>query len=312
MAMMKAVRLHEFGGPEKLRTEQVERPAPEAGEVLIRILAASVNPVDWKIREGGYPAVKQDDLPITLGRDACGEVVEARDGATKFKAGDVVLVFLGMGRGGYAEYVLAPEGEPALKPNRLSPEEAAAVPLAAMTAWQGLFDHGGLAAGQRVLIHGGAGGVGHLAVQLAKAKGAWVATTVSHDDLDFARGLGADQVVDYKAERFEDVVEPVDVVFDLISGETRQRSFSVLKKGGALISTLGEPDKEQAKAHGVRVAGYTAQPNGDQLGQIAQLIEDGKVEVTVQSVRPLDQAAEAQTALKEEHPRGKIVLKVAD
>jgi NADPH:quinone reductase-like Zn-dependent oxidoreductase len=319
MTMMKAVRIHSFGGPEVLQLDEVLRPQPQSGdEALIKVRAASINPVDWKIRKGGYPAVKQEDLPIVLGRDVSGEIVEtasefrATDGeGVAFKVGDAVFAFLGMGRGGYQEYVIGKSNELARKPASLNHIEAAAVPLAGITAWQGLFDHGGLAAGQRVLIHGGAGGVGHLAVQFAKAKGAWVATTVSGDDVAFARGLGVDVVIDYKAQRFEEVVEPVDMVFDLIGGETRDRSFAVVRPGGILVSTLGKPDETKAREHGVRVAGYMAQPNGRQLGEIGRLIDDGKVKVVVQAVYPLEKAADAQRRLEQEHTRGKIVLEVA-
>ncbi|WP_259665748.1 zinc-binding dehydrogenase [Rhizobium binae] len=200
--------------------------------------------------------------------------------------------------------------EVAAQPQALDAIGAAAVPLAGITAWQGLFDHGRLQSGQRVLIHGGAGGVGHFAVQFAKAEGAWVATTVSSSDIDFVTDLGADEVIDYKRENFEDVVEPVDLVFDLIGGETQQRSFSVVKPKSALISTLQEPDKARAKELGIRVGRYTAQPNGGQLREIAQLIDQGKVKVVVASTFGLAQAAAAQAALKEQHIRGKVVLTV--
>ena len=186
------------------------------------------------------------------------------------------------------------------------------MPLAGITAWQGLFDQGGLRQGQRVLIHGGAGGVGHFAIQFAKAKGAWVATTVSASDKEFARDLGADQVIDYKSEKFEDLVEPVDLVFDLVGGETQERSFKVVKPGGALISTLQEPDEARAADCNIRAARYTAQPNGAQLQQIADLIDESKVKVVIASTFELREAAKAQAALKENHIRGKVVLKVVD
>nr|CAD6438814.1 NADP-dependent oxidoreductase [Rhizobium sp. Q54] len=311
MAGIKAIRMHEFGPPEVLHLEEIEQPHPKRNEVLVKVLAASVNPVDWKIRKSEYPAIKDDDLPMVPGRDLAGEVTAVGDGVSEVSVGDRIIAFLDPKRGAYQEYSAVGVEELAPLPSALSPEEAAAVPLAGMTAWQGLFDHGGIRRGQRVLIHGGSGGVGHLAVQFAKWKGAWVATTISRADIEFAKQLGADQVIDYKAERFEDVLEPVDMVFDLIGGETRDRSFAVLKKGGILVSTLGEPDRALAKQHNVRIAGYLAKPDGKQLAEIGRLINQGHVRVTVQRVFPLAQAATAQRTLEEEHSRGKIVLKIA-
>jgi NADPH:quinone reductase-like Zn-dependent oxidoreductase len=212
-----------------------------------------------------------------LGRDVSGEIAAAGDDVSSFLIGDEVFAFLSPEHGGYEEFVLAKSDEVAAMPKSLDAIGAAAVPLAGITAWQGLFDHGGLRSGQRVLIHGGAGGVGHFAIQFAKAKGAWVAVTVSSGDKEFATDLGADQVIDYKLERFEDLVEPVDLVFDLIGGETQQRSFAVIKPEGALISTLQEPDKARAAELNIRVGRYTAQPNGAQLQEIAELIDQGKV-----------------------------------
>jgi NADPH:quinone reductase-like Zn-dependent oxidoreductase len=306
---MKAVRIHEFGGPEVLRVEDQPRPEPAPGEVLVRVEAASVNPVDYKMRNGGY--VPQSALPLTLGRDVAGVVESAPDEASGFKAGDAVYAMLARDRGGYVEYVAVKAADCALKPERLDFIQAAAVPLAALTAWQGLFDHGCLNSGQRVLIHGASGGVGHFAVQFAKARGATVFATCSQDDAAFVRGLGADEVIDYHAERFEDRARDIDLVYDLVGGETQDRSWAVLKDGGVMVSTLNEPDKakEQAKhAHGVH---YMAQPNGGQLAEIAKLIDDGKVTPTVAAVFPLAEAAKAERKLEDGHVRGKIVLEVA-
>jgi NADPH:quinone reductase-like Zn-dependent oxidoreductase len=200
--------------------------------------------------------------------------------------------------------------EMAAKPARLSHAEAAAVPLAGLTAWQGLFEHGGLQAGQRVLIHGGGGGVGHFAIQFAKAKGATVFTTAGGDDLDFVRGLGADMAIDYKAQRFEEVARDIDVVYDLIAGETQERSWPVLKPGGIIVSTLSQPSDEKARAHQARGTHYMARPNGEQLLEIARLIDEGKVRVVVARRFPLDQVRAAHEMLEREHPHGKIVLDV--
>jgi NADPH:quinone reductase-like Zn-dependent oxidoreductase len=310
MSIMKAVRIHSFGGPEVLRVEEIERPEPKIDEILIRVEAASVNPVDWKMREGNYPAVQEEDLPYVLGRDVCGTIEKVGEGVAAFHPGDAVYAFLNPRHGGYEQFVIARPEEIAPKPRLMNPVQAAAIPLVGITAWQGLFEHGGLQAGQRVLIHGGAGGVGHLAIQFAKAKGAWVATTVSSADLEFALSLGADKVIDYKKERFEESIQPVDVVFDLIAGETQDRSFGLVKKAGVLVSTLAQPDKNRAAELGIRAVRYTAQPNGAQLAEIGRLIEEGKVRVEVRRVYSLEQAPAAQEAIRNEHNRGKIVLRI--
>lgn len=311
MTTMRCVRIHGFGGPEVLSLEEVAAPHPAGGEMLVRVRAASVNPVDAKIRSGRYPRVQADQLPLTLGRDVAGEVVESGGGTGLPQVGTAVHAMLGWDRGGYADYVVVKATELAPQPDGLDATEAASVPLAGLTAWQGLFDHGGLQAGQRVLIHGGAGGVGHFAIQFAKARGAFVATTVSGDDLAFAHELGADQAVDYEADRFEEMVESVDVVFDLVGGETQARSWGVLKPGGIMVSTLGPPDEDQAKAHGARSAGYMAQPNGSQLAEIDRLIADGKVRPVLGAVLSLPEAAVAHERLEQHRVRGKLVLEVA-
>lgn len=310
MATMKAVRIHDYGGPEVLSLDEVQFPEPHDDEVVLKVHAASVNPVDYKIRSGKYGGGKEK-LPITLGRDVSGVVETCGTRAHTLKRGDPIYAMLGHDRGGNAEYVVVKAVEGTAKPEHLSHTEAAAVPLAGLTAWQGLFDHGGLKAGQRVLIHGGAGGVGHLAIQFAKAKGAFVATTVSRDDVDFVLQLGADQAIDYEHERFEDLVEDVDVVFDLVAGETQDRSWSVLKPGGIIVSTLSQPSEEKARAHKARGTHYMAQPNAAQLAEIGRLIEVGKVKPFVQATYPLAEVAKAEERLEREHTRGKIVLEVA-
>lgn len=306
----KAVRLNRFGDREVLAIETIDIPQPQDDEVLVRVVAASANPVDYKIREGKYPAVKEEDLPVTLGRDLAG-VIEAVGTRAHYmlSKGDPVFAFIGQDRGAQARFVVVKAVELVAAPTSIDLIHAAGVPLAAITAWQGLFDHGGLQAGQKVLIHGGAGGVGHLAIQLAKAKGATVFTTASKDDLDFVRALGADMAIDYKNERFEDVTSDIDVVFDLIAGETQERSWAVLREGGIMVSTLQEPDKAKAAAHKARTAPrYTAQPNAAQLKDIADLIDAGKVKVVVSETYPIDQIKTAHEQLEDAHVRGKIVL----
>ncbi|MGH7023546.1 MAG: NADP-dependent oxidoreductase [Caulobacteraceae bacterium] len=308
---MKAVRIHEFGGVEALAIEDVPKPAPAEGEVLIEIRAASVNPVDYKMREGRYPPVKAEQLPITLGRDVAGIVTELGEGVMRFQPGEAVFAMLPPDRGGYAEWVAAPAKICALKPALLDMVQAASVPLAALTAWQGLFTHGHLDAGQKVLIHGASGGVGHFAVQLARARGAEVWATAAGETRAFVEGLGAYRVVDYHSERFEDVVHDMDLVYDLIGGETQDRSWQVLKRGGALVCTVQAPDQEKARAAGVTATRYTCQPDGEQLATIAGMIDRGEVRVTIDRVFPLKDAAEAERHLEQDHVKGKVVLEIA-
>ncbi|OHB40794.1 MAG: oxidoreductase [Phenylobacterium sp. RIFCSPHIGHO2_01_FULL_70_10] len=305
---MKAVRIHEFGGPEALRIEDQPLPEPAAGEILVRVQASSVNPVDFKMRNGGY--VEKDKLPLTLGRDVAGTVDRVGHGVFDFAPGDAVYALLPWDRGGHAEFVSAPARICARKPERCDFVQAAAAPLAALTAWQGLFDHGGLKEGQTVLIHGANGGVGHFAVQFAAVAGATVAATCRGEDRDFVRSLGATHVVDYRAERFEAAVPRVDLVLDLVGGETQRRSFEVLGPGGMLVSTLGEPDAEAAAGSGAKGVGFLVEPNGEQLAMIARLIDLGRVMPTIDQVFPLEQAAAAERRLETEHVRGKIVVRL--
>jgi NADPH:quinone reductase-like Zn-dependent oxidoreductase len=311
MAKMKAVCIHSFGGPEVLKLESVDIPQPQQDEVLIRIHAASVNPVDYKIRAGKYPPVKEQQLPKVLGRDVSGTIERCGSAVQSFKEGDAVYAMLEGGSGGYAQYATIKADLCSRKPESLDYSEAAAIPLAGLTAWQGLFDEGNLHAGQRVLIHGGAGGVGHFAIQFAKAKGATVCTTVSSQDMEFARSLGADEVVDYKTERFEEKVHDVDLVFDLVAGDTQERSWSVLKDGGTMISTLAKPSDIKAREHHARATNYVAHPDGAELAEIARLVDAGKVKPCVLATYPLDDAAAAQQRLEREHPHGKVVLQVS-
>jgi NADPH:quinone reductase-like Zn-dependent oxidoreductase len=303
------VRIHEFGGPETLKVEDLPIPHAGPGEVRIRVMAASVNPVDYKMRNGGY--LPPDALPLTLGRDVAGVVDGVGSGVLGFAVGDPVFAMLDRDHGGYVEFVVQKAENCAIKPARLDFIQAAAVPLAGLTAWQGLFDQGGLQAGQRVLVHGAAGGVGHFAVQFARARGATVIATCSGADADFVKGLGASEVIDYHKERFEDRVRNVDLVYDLVAGETQDRSWAVLKEGGALISTLKAPDKAKAAEKHARAAHYMAQPNGAELAEIARLIDEGRVMPWIDRVFPLDAAAEAETRLERDHVRGKLVLEVA-
>jgi NADPH:quinone reductase-like Zn-dependent oxidoreductase len=320
-ASMKAVRQYGNGGPEVLKYEDAPKPSAKAGEVLVAVHAAAVNPVDWKLREGrrGGSASGAAAEPMIPGFDVAGVIESVGEGVTMFKAGEDVFAMtsLRFGAGGgaiggaYAEYVAVDERQLAKKPGNIDFEHAAAVPLAALTAWQALFDTAKLSEGQTVLIHAGAGGVGHFAVQMAKARGAKViATASSPENLEFLRQIGADVVINYKHQKFEDIARDVDVVLDTIAGETQERSFACLKEGGFLVSILQQPSAERLKEHKINGAVILVKPNGAQLGEIAALIESGKIKPEVSAVFPLGDAAKAQELSKAGHVRGKVVLKV--
>lgn len=309
---MKAVVLHEFGGPEKLKYEDVPRPRAEAGQVLVRVRAAGVNPVDWKIRDGGMRG--RIKLPMTMGFDVAGVVEEVGEGVKDFKKGDEVYSYLGVGPGGgYAEFAAIPAKDVAKKPAKADMKQAGAAPLAALTAWQALFEQAKLEKGQTVLIHGAAGGVGHFAVQFAAWKGATVIATASAENAEFVKGLGAATVIDYKAQKFEDVAKDVDVVFDMIGGETLQRSYGVLKEGGYLVSIVAAPDRETLEKKHAKGSVFLVRPEGKQLAEIATLIDEGKVKVDVSAEYPLKEAGKAQEKSKSGGSgRGKIVLTVPE
>jgi NADPH:quinone reductase-like Zn-dependent oxidoreductase len=267
-----------------------------------------VNPVDYKLRSGHKRA--DIDLPLTLGVDVSGIVERLGPGADDVKEGDAVFAFLGSCVGGYAEYAIAKSNEVAPKPERLDDVHAAAVPLAAITAWQALFDHGNLQPGQHVLIHGAAGGVGHFAVQFAKIHGAHVTTTSRREDFAMLRSLGADETIDYIKDDFEKRARDIDLVIDLVGGETQQRSWNVLKEGGTLVSTLEPPSEQQASTKHAQGKVFMAQPKAEQLKEIARLIDEGRVKVEVREVLPLNEARQAHEDLERRHVQGKIVLKI--
>ena len=304
---MKAVCIRSFGGPDVLRLEEVPRPQPAAGQLLVRIQAAGVNPVDWKIREGHLGSFP---LPAVLGRDFSGEIEAFGPGVRDFHVGEAVFGEVANGSGSYAEYAVAPQSQVARKPSSLDPIQAAALPVASLTAWQALFDTADLRPGQKVLIHGAAGGVGAFAVQFAKLKQAYVIGTASSHNADFVRQLGADEVIDYRTARFEQVVHDVDVVLDTIGGDTQDRSWTVLRRGGILVSIVQPPPQEKATAHGVRGILIRQNPRGDQLAKIAGFVASGQVKLHIENVLPLSEARQAQELSQNGHTRGKIVLLV--
>lgn len=312
MTTMKAVAMHAYGGPEVLKYEDAARPDPATGEVLVRVHAAAVNPVDWKVRAGHLRGFLNYSLPLIPGWDLSGVVEATGAGVTDWKQGDAVYARPDLRRNGaYAEYIAVRASELGHKPRSIDHVQASAIPLACLTAWQALFDAGGLKAGQRVLIHAAAGGVGTFAVQLAKWKGAHVVGTASERNHAFLRELGADEVIDYTKTNFEEVVRDVDVVLDTLAGQTRDRSWNVLKKDGILVSILGQPSPDEAAQRGVRAAGVFVEPNQAQLGEIAKLVDSGKLRPIIETVMPLAQAARAHEMNQTLHTRGKIVLQVA-
>jgi NADPH:quinone reductase-like Zn-dependent oxidoreductase len=313
VAMMKAVRAHNFGGTDVLQYEDAPRPEPGEDEILIRVMAAGVNPVDAAIRSGRFARMLGTQLPVTPGLDVAGVVESAGGKVTKFKPGDAVYACLSIRRlGGYAEFAIAKETEASPKPKGLSFEGAASMPVAAGTAWEALVENARLGPGQTVLIHGGSGGVGSFAIQIAKARGAKVIATASAANQDFLKELGADQTIDYNATKFEDVAKEVDVVLDSVAGETLQRSYGVVKKGGIIVSLLEPPDKAQLDAHGIRGMALMASPDMNMLGELSKLVEAKKLKPIVSKVFPLAEAAKAQDAIETGHTRGKIVLRVAE
>jgi NADPH:quinone reductase-like Zn-dependent oxidoreductase len=310
---MRAIVIYEFGGPEVLKLEDVPRPKPAADEVLIKIYATGVNPIDWKIREGARKDKFPTDFPLILGWDVSGVIEETGNDIKNFKKGDEVYSRPDPTRNGtYAEYVVVKADQVNRKPKSLDHIKAAAVPLAGLTAWQGLFDHGKLQPGEKVLIQGASGGVGTFAIQFAKWKGAFVIATSSEKNIDFLKQLGADEVIDYKKENFEDRLRNVDLVFDTIGAQTQKRSLQVLKNGGRLVTTVKPENEKDAEERNIHIEGYTAQSYPEELEQIAKLIDEGKVSPVIGKVFPLEQAAEAQQLSKEGHVRGKIVLKVVN
>jgi NADPH:quinone reductase-like Zn-dependent oxidoreductase len=311
--IMNAIVIYEFGGPEVLKYEDAPRPEPRENEMLVRVIAAGVNPVDGAIRSGKYAKFFKTELPLVPGYDIAGVVENAGAKIGKFKKGDAVYAYIDLNKGGgYAEYALVTEKEAAPKPKSLTFADAAAVPVVALTAWQALVDTANLSAGQTVLIHGGSGGVGSFAIQFAKLRGAKVFATASTRNQDFLKELGADVAIDYTTQKFEDVAKDVDVVLESVGGETLARSYGVVKKGGIVVSLLGPPNQAELDKRGIRGAALGVEPNSSELGEIGKLIDDKKVKVIVSQTFSLADAAKAQEQVATGHTRGKIVLQVAD
>ncbi len=313
METMKAVLVHEYGNPDAMRVEETGKPALQPDEILVRVHAASVNPVDWKVCDG----ILKDKLPMPMpfipGGDFSGTVARTGRETAGFSIGMPVFGMTstpGYRAGAFAEFVNVKAKHVAARPESLSHEEAAAVPLAALTAWQAVFDRAGLRAGEKILIHAGAGGVGGFAIQFARVAGAHVTTTTSAANASYVQQLGAHEIIDYRAQEFENGRQDFDAVIDLIGGETQERSYAVLRRGGVLVNAWGAIMQDKAEAAGVRGVKVAVEPDGGQLRQIAELIDAGKVRIRLAKIFPLADCAAALDESRTGHVRGKIVLKV--
>ena len=308
---MKAVVAHEYGAPEVLKFERVPRPEPNEDEALVRVIASGVNPADPLTLSGKYAREFGTHLPLIPGYEIAGVVEKTGANVTKLKVGDAVYGYPTFG-GGWADYVSVKESEVARKPKSLNFVEAAAVPMGALTAWQALVNVAKLQPGQTILIHGGSGGVGSFAVQIAKARGARVIATASTANQDLLKQLGADVAVDYTKTKFEDVAKDVDAVLDPVGKETLARSYGVVKKGGIVMSLVALPDKDELQKRSIRGAAISVHPDAEDLAEIAQLIDTGKIKPIVTQVLPLSEAVAAQQQAATHHTRGKVVLRIAD
>ena len=308
---MNAIVMHEYGNSDVLKYEEVNVPEIKADEILIRVEYASVNPYDWKIREGYAKSYLQLRLPAILGIDAAGTVEEVGDKVNKFKAGDKVFCRADFTRGGsYAEYIAVGERQVAHAPRSVPLRETAGLPVVAGTAWSALFEVANLRRGQRVLITGASGGVGSVAVQLAKNAGAYVIGTTSGKNTDFVKSLGADEVVDYTTGNFSERIDPVDVVFDTVDGDTLAKSYELVKKGGVLVTSAGQPDDELAHKHGISAKGLMVSTDGKRLEEIAALVDAGKLRIHVDKEYPLSEIKAAHDFSQSAHVRGKIIIRI--
>lgn len=332
---MKAFSIERYGKPDVLRFGETARPQTGEGDVLVRIHAASINPLDLKIRSGELKLILPYRLPLVMGNDMAGTVVQVGANVRRFKVGDEVYARPDADRiGTFAEYIAVREDALALKPGNITMEEAASIPLVGLTGWQALVEQAGLKPGQKVLIHAGSGGVGTFAIQLARHLGATVATTTSATNIDWVSRLGADVVIDYRKTAFDEVLRDYDVVFDTQGGETLEKSVNVLKPGGRLISISGPPDpdfareiqanflvrlvirllsykiRRKAKRHDVSYSFLFMKANGRQLGEIASLIESRAIRPVVDRVFPFESTQEAMAYVEGGRAKGKVVVKV--
>jgi alcohol dehydrogenase len=312
---MKSAQITRYGNnSEVIEINEVTMPNLSAGKVLVNIKIAGINPIDWKIREGYMQQMIHLQFPSTLGMDFSGVIKQVgEDVSSDLKQGDEVYGQAGVptgGSGAFSESALANATSVAHKPKWLSHTQAAALPLVGVSAWQALVEHIGLSKGQKILIHGGAGGIGSIAIQLAKNLGAHVATTVSSDDKQFVQDLGANEVIDYKTQTFEDIVHDYDAVFDTVGGETYTRSFRVLRKGGIIVSMLEQQNLELMEQFGVKAVSQFTQVNRERLFKLAEWVDQNKVNIHIDKTFSLDEVGKALDYLRDIHPRGKIVLAI--
>jgi alcohol dehydrogenase len=313
---MKSAQIKRYGGSEVVEINQ-STPSPNdpsAGKVLVNVKAAGVNPADWKIREGYFQQMMPLQFPSTLGMDFSGLIEKVGDGVSDFRQGDEVYgraAVIEGGSGAFAEMALANADSIAHKPKALSHEEAAGLPLVGVSAWQALVETIGLSKGQKILIHGGAGGIGSIAIQLAKYLGAYIATTVSANDKQFVKELGADEAIDYKTQTFEDLLHDYDAVFDTVGGETYTRSFKVLKRGGIIVSMLEQPNQEMMDRFGIKAISQFTQVNRERLTKLAEWVDENNIRVNVDRIFPLDETGKALDYQRDVHPRGKVVLEAS-
>jgi len=310
---MKAIVIEQYGGKEQLKEKEMDQPIPGDNQVIVKLHATSINPIDWKLREGYLKAMIPFEFPIILGWDAAGVIEAVGNKVDQVKPGDRVFARPETtNRGTYAEFTAVDAQLLAKIPDNISFDEAACVPLAGLTAWQCLFDFGEVKKGDKVLIHAGAGGVGTFAIQFAKNAGAYVATTGGTSNVEFLKSLGADEVIDYKKENFESILTNFDFVLDSLGGEIQEKSFSILKEGGKLASIVSEPNPEKAKEKGIKVGIVWLIPNGEQLAQIGALLEHDKVKVIIGHKYPLTEMGirEAHALSETHHVKGKIVIQI--
>jgi alcohol dehydrogenase len=313
---MKAAQMKGYGSSDEVIEINENVPAPNdpsAGKVLVKIKAAGINPIDWKIREGYMQQMVPLQFPSPLGMDFSGIIEKVGQGVAEFRQGDEVYgqaSILSGGSGAFAEMALANADAIAHKPKSLSPQEAAGLPLVGVSAWQALVETIGLQKNQKILIHGGAGGIGSVAIQIAKHLGSYVATTVSTNDKQFAKELGADEIIDYKTQTFEELIRDYDAAFDTVGGETYSRSFKVLKRGGIIVSMLEQPNQELMKQFGVKAIFQFTQLSRDRLTKLAQWVDQNNIRVNVDKTFPLEEAGKALDYQRDVHPRGKVVLAI--
>ncbi len=310
---MQALRIKDYGGKDVIYIDaHTPKPAAGAGQILVEVHAASVNPFDISVREGRVRKMAELDFPATLGGDLSGTVVDLGEGVEGLSIGQAVYGQAGAlsGQGSFAEYSPVKASQLASKPSTLDFTQAASLPLAGVSAYQALVDHIGLGHGRKILIHGGAGGIGSLAVQIARHIGAHIAVTASSRDADSVKGLGADEVIDYETQDFTTIIKGYDAVFDTVGGDTNAKSYGVLKPGGILVSMAAPPDEQAAQRQDIRYIHQFTQVTTERLEALARLVDDGSIKPVVDKVFPLDQAAEAMEYLRTGHPRGKVVIRI--